>query len=132
MNKAKSIKSDYFRVPQYYNLTRKEPLGIDNVISITDYTDLWSELSASFRKINPYKTLSSIISRKGEFWWWSRTLRETVELFSPAYPGILPYYTGISVVMTIPTFLIILCSSTSTSVHLEATCKFRGEDGLIL
>ena len=86
-------------------------------------------------------------------WWWSRRLRESVELFGQfarGYSGFEysqygrgrqsylngemrgPYYTGMSFIMSVPSFLIRLCSPTSTSMVLAVACKFSGSAGIIL
>ena len=137
---AKSIKSqnpENRLFPKHYEIARDTALGINNLISIilyTDFTGLCSDFSSTFRKIYPYETLSSIKRRNSKYWWLSKILRETVELFADRKISRFKqtYYTGISFAMSIPSFSIRLCSPTSTSVHLEVACKFSGEQGLIL
>eukprot|EP01084_Bolivina_argentea_P008921 16699_1 len=63
----------------------------------------------------------------------SRILRETVEIFGidKEYRG-ASFYTGISFVMSIPSFRIRLCSPSSTSTQIEVAIKFSGRNGMIL
>ena len=134
---AKSITSDTYRTPQHYGIDQGSPLTIDNLLSIILYTDttrLSSDFSGSFRKMHEYDTLSSIKKRNSKYWFWSKTLRETVELYAPIikFTKEETFYTGISIAMNIPSFSIRLCSPTSTSVHIEVAVTFSGQTGLIL
>ena len=43
-----------------------------------------------------------------------------------------PFFCGMSWVMTLPQFSIVLHSPTSTSVHIEVAMKFSGQSGMIL
>ena len=140
-NKVKSIKADpwYTYSPAHYEVEDKTPLGLDNLISVIlycDYTALCSDFSSTFRKTSPWETISSIKHRNTKYWWLSKTLRETVELFTdPEQNSNNPtqtYYTGMSYVMYLPSFSIRLCSPTSTSVQIAVACKFSGDKGLIL
>ena len=128
----------------YYGVVNGAPLRIDNLVSVilyTDFTDLSSNFTSTFRKISPYETLSSIKARNSRYWWMSKTLRETVELYGiwrDNYYGnrnsslVGPFYTGMSYIMNIPQFAIRLCSPTSTSIHMEVAMKFSGETGIII
>lgn len=123
----------------HYGITNGTPLSISNLISVilyTDFTALCSDFSSTFRKVSPYETISSIKWRNSKYWWLSKTLRETVELYADwrthyQKPN-QSYYTGISFVMNLPSFSIRLCGPTSTSIHLEVACKFSGDSGIIL
>ena len=125
------------RDPQNYGITKGTPLGIDNLLSIILYTDttvLSSEFSSTFRRISPYETLTNTKRRNSKYWWWSKLLRETVELYGERARDMAksPFYTGMGIVMYMPCFMIRLCSPTSTSIHLEVALKFSGEAGIIL
>ena len=136
----------YRDVPRHYGIKCWASLTIDHLLSIILYTDtneLSSDFSASFRKRNPCETLSQIKGRNSQYWWWSRRLREAVELYgeisgNSQYYNTLPtyetvhFYTGTSKTMQIPSFCVRLCAPTSTSIHLEVAASFAGRDGMIL
>ncbi len=86
----------------------------------------------TFRTISEYETLSSLKARNRDYYWMSRVLRETVELFGYQPSEDTSYYTGISLVMAVPSFRIRLCAPISTSVHIEVATKFSTRSGMIL
>eukprot|EP01084_Bolivina_argentea_P181587 313597_1 len=103
-----------------YNIKQGISLSFSNLVSLilyTDFSNLCSDFSGTFRKQTHYETISSIKARNREYYWMSRILRETVEIF-----GIKArtnekgerVYTGMSFVMAIPEFRIRLCAPTST------------------
>ena len=126
----------------HYDIQDYAPLTLDHLISVilyTDYTDLSSHFTATFRKNDVFETLQSIKKRNSVYFWWSKTLRETVEIFgqySAGYSrnGVLrgSYYCGMSVVLNIPEFNIFLCSPTSTSKQIEVAIKFSGDHGIVI
>ena len=137
---AKSKKPGHGKwYPKHYDIPEDPGLTMDHLISVILYTDstgLSSDFSSTFRKKHPYETLSQIKKRNSKYWWWSKTLRETVEFYGYTGTGMKhikgPFYTGMSFVMNVPSFAIRLCSPTSTSVQLAVAVKFSGEQGLIL
>eukprot|EP01084_Bolivina_argentea_P057358 104793_1 len=85
--------------------------------------------------MKPYEPVESIKKRNSIYGWMSKILRETVELFggysaNKTLSG--PFYSGMGVVMTIPSFNIRLCSPTSTSCTIEVAVKFSGDHGIII
>ena len=127
----------------------------------TDYTKHSASFSRSFRKKDAYESLASVRKRNSEYFWMSKRLREAVEYYGQRAKGdwneqiassnremklksgddgyaepleILsgPFYTGMSVVMTVPNFNIRLCSPTSTSTSIAVAMKFSREKGMIL
>eukprot|EP01083_Nonionella_stella_P030425 83403_1 len=59
-------------------------IGIDHVLSIvlyTDYDTLSREFSATWRKNRKNETLQEIATRHREFWFWGKTLVDTVHLY---------------------------------------------------
>ena len=125
--------------PQHYGIKGGTPLAVYNLMAVclyTDFTDLCSNFSSTFRKIHPYESLSSIKRRNSKYWWMSKILRETVELYGKdtnRHNGLKgPFFTGMSFVMTMPEFMIRLCSPTSTTVHIEVATKFSGQTGIII
>ena len=139
---AKGIKqynNDY--VPPYYGIRRDSLLSLSHFISIilyTDYDKLSADFSSTFRKINAFETLQHVKERNAKYWWMSKLLRETVEIFGDCSSTMVggnlfgPFYSGLSVVINISNFFLRLSSPTSTSVHLEVAMRFSGADGIIL
>ncbi len=127
----------------HYDIDRENTvLGYNNLVCLILYTD-WSKLStdfsSSFRQKSVFEPISDTKRRNSEYWWWSKILRETVEVFGQcryekdSNPGLYgPFYTGMSVVMALPEFNLFLCSPTSTSIQIEVALKFGGADGMTL
>ena len=127
----------------YYGVQDEAPLRKDNLISVilyTDFTELSSDFTSTFRKKSPFETLGSIKTRNSRYWWMSKTLRETVELYgiwrekemgNRIESLIGPFYTGMSFIMNIPQFSMRLCSPTSTSMQIQVAMKFSGNNGII-
>ena len=70
----------------HYGVKKGELVKTSNLLSVilyTDWSDLSSEFSKSFRKLQPFEPLSLVKRRNQEFANWSKILRETVERFSP-------------------------------------------------
>eukprot|EP01083_Nonionella_stella_P197097 724839_1 len=134
---------------KYYGIAKGSPLNDEHLISLVLYTDnsaLSSDFTSSFRKKSlKFDSLESVKKRNSKYWWWSKTLRETVELYGKCRQGnwdenqginidILkgPYYSGMSSAMPVPECNIRLCSPTSTSKHIETAIKFCGTYGMIM
>ena len=116
----------------HYEIERGTPLSIPNLMALIlycDFTDLSREFTSSFRAVRPSEPFSSIKSRNSEYWWWSKTLRETVEYFGNNRYGRFygnefnastgPYYCGMSELMAMP------LSSTLGSVHPHRRAKSK-------
>ena len=155
-NAAKSIKSQgctvYDKIYKMYDIPVGSPLTMQHVVAVIlycDWTFLSTEFSKTFRRTTPQQTLQDIIKNNREFAVWSRTLRETVELYGedgskcivtdengsgavPIYPARGPFYCGINKLMPIPEFSIRLCSPTSTSKQLTVAGRFGGDNGIII
>lgn len=116
-------------------------LEMEHLISLilyTDFTELSADFTSTFRKKHPFEQLNDIKKRNREYWWLSKLLRETVEFFGDCRDdwsnGDIkgPFYTGMSVVLNMPHFMIRLCSPTSTSKQIEVAIKFGGEQGMVI
>eukprot|EP01084_Bolivina_argentea_P271770 462515_1 len=126
----------------HYDINHESKLFFHHLLAVilyTDFSDLSTDFSSTFRKIAPFESLSSIKLRNGEYYWLSKILRETVELYgrcgyeedkNGGLSG--PFYCGMTCVMHMPGFNIRLCSPTSTSMQIEVAIKFSGDDGMIL
>ena len=132
--KAKTLKSDKYTYdhPLHYRIKIGRKLRVSNLLSVilyTDFSELCTEFSKTFRRLQPYEPLHSVKKRNKEYAIWSRTLRETVEGFGdPAHSKTFNYFTGLSAVMVMPEmnirfvqsvcifidFILILTSSTFT------------------
>ena len=138
----------------HYDIPDGAVLGFNNLVSLimyTDYTDLSSAFSSTFRKKSAFETLESVKKRNSDYYWFSKTLRETVEIFGQCSYGewdavnqpswdtnkhinklLGSFYCGMSFVMNIPEFNIFLCSPTSTSKQIEVAIKFSGDKGIVI
>ena len=71
-------------IPLYYGVKEGSSPTLNHLLSLTLYTDvtaLSSSFSSTFRAISKYESFDSIKSRNREYYWMSRYLRETVQLF---------------------------------------------------
>ena len=126
----------------HYDIDKGTSLALENVLALilyTDYTILSSDFSSTFRFKYSYETLGRVKTRNRKYWWWSKILRETVELFGEYASGdgpgsnmTGPYYTGLSWEITMPSFSIRLCAPTSTTMQLPVAIKFGGDKGIVL
>ena len=134
--------SDHYTKYGYPKGTR---IGLDNLLSIvlyTDFTALCSDFSSTFRKRSPFELLGIAKRRNSKYWWFSKTLLETIQVFGESrikdtkkmiygdFCG--PFYCGMSTVMKIPEFYMFLASPTSTSIHIEVAIRFGGDSGIII
>ena len=138
---AKSITAKDSHNPPHYGISFGSIITLPHIIAVILYTDcthLCTDFSSTFRKIYPFDTLKTIKHRNRNYWWMSKLLRETVEIFGQCSdrdeddPLVGPFYSGLSFVINISNFLFRLSSPTSTSIHLEVAMKFGGDDGIIL
>ena len=129
-NMAKSMKSNFLATPP------NAPITIDHLIAITlytDYTELSSDFSASFRRKNPFESEESVKQRNhSKYWWWSTTLKQVLDGYGQSKYLEGPFYCGMSWVMTLPQFQIHLYSPTSTSVQIAVALKFCGDSGIVM
>eukprot|EP01083_Nonionella_stella_P275594 936072_1 len=122
----------------HYDIAEDSTLGYEHLISLTfytDYSDLSTDFSGSFRKTSAFEPLSLVKRRNREYWWLSKLLRETVECFGENRDDDTlygPFYCGMSCVMIIPEFNIRLYSATSTSKQIAVAMKFSGPNGMLL
>eukprot|EP01084_Bolivina_argentea_P251275 421379_1 len=136
----RSIKLEYdisdWSAIRFYHLTC--------VLFYTDYSDLCTNFSSTFRGSNAFEPLSSIKKRNANYWWMAKGLREAVQLFgykktiTKSYydeeKGWLegPFYSGLRYVLCFPAFELRLCGPTSTSTQIEVATKFATRDGIVL
>ena len=147
--------------PLKYELYNQDQMTIQHVMSLilyTDYDNLSTAFSKTFRKISPQQTIDDVKRNNQEFAIWSRLLRETIEyfgfnqfgdeyvteffarneLYGYGYPRRIsnslfgPFYCGMSVKMVVPQFHMNLYGPTSTSFDKEIAVKFSGQKGILL
>ena len=143
-DKVKSITSSpdilHCKIPVYSPLTKEHLLS---VILYCDWSDLCTAFSATFRRQRAYEPLKVIKSRNREFWWLSKLLRETVEIYGDhkgyydkqkkKWTGVQgPFFCGLSFCAVLPSFNIRLFGPTSTSPNIEVATRFGGDKGIII
>jgi len=122
----------------HYGVSKNDALRFSNIVAVilyTDYSALCAAFSSTFRKKDVFETLEETKKRNSRYWWWAKTLRETVELYgSEWYRGKLrgPFYCGMSALLKMPQFLIRLNGPTSTSFYQEVAKNFCREKGIIV
>eukprot|EP01084_Bolivina_argentea_P228679 386176_1 len=118
-----------------YDIDHGSSISFNHLLSLvlyTDFTDLSRDFSSTFRAVKSHETLDSIKQRNSNYYHWSKSLREMVQMFGSHDDfGTLagPFFCGLSCSMCFPEFEIRLCSPTSTSYHLEVATKFTGGEG---
>lgn len=132
----------------HYDVEFMTPITRDHILSVILYCDLdgyQAEFSSTFRKLRYTESFESVKKRNREYWFQSKYLRETVQLFGSCEYGIEdedkitlmdtekgPYYTGLNRVMIIPQFTIYLNAPTSTTMDIDVSANFAARDGMII
>ena len=150
---AKSmVARDRGRSLEQYDVFDGDMISKDSLMSMvlyTDYTELSSVFSSTFRKKNMFEPLSSTKKRHTNFYWMSRFLRRTVAIYGynnykeyqkyASYPPTTtqeklggPFFCGMSMLMTMPQFAMRIFSPTSTSCQIAVAIKFAGDKGVII
>eukprot|EP01084_Bolivina_argentea_P074984 135993_1 len=146
--KAKQITASYIPSDRYhYDIPEGTCITFNHLLTVILYTD-WSEfstqLTSTFRKTQPYETLSMLKLRNKEFANCSKTLRECVECFGnfgwqdwlddkqniDAENERGPVFCGMNFVMVIPQFNIRLCGPTSTTKSIAVALRFATDNGM--
>eukprot|EP01084_Bolivina_argentea_P122941 217892_1 len=120
-------------VDLHYGITLDQSIDLPHLMSLIfrcDFSQLCSSFSATFRKLKANETIESVKTRNQNYYWMSKLLRESVEVFG--YKCKSTVYTGMGIVMEIPELRMRLCSPTSTSIYIEVATKFSGRNGMIL
>ena len=110
------------------------------IILYTDYSELSTDFSSTFRAKHKYEPLGSIRKRNERYYWLSKGLTEMISDYGQSYDrevGLLsklcgPFYTGMSFVMNVNDFKMKLAGPTSSSVHKEVAIRFGGQNGMLL
>ena len=110
--KARNIKCSKFPVNDYlhYGISNGSPLKFSHLLSVilyTDWSDLSTEFSKSFRKLKKYESLISIKKRHTEYVNFAKNLRELIEYYGASnymHEEKGPFYCGMSHPMVMPQF----------------------------
>jgi len=123
----------------HYGIEKGAPITeehIQSVILYTCFTLFCTAFSATFRSEYLGEPLKVVRERNKQYWWTSKLLRETVELFGTKvmdkkWKG-TSFFCGMNRELAIPQYMIYLCGPTSTSSKQEVALRFGGERGIIL
>merc|ERR550539_323781 len=81
-----------------------KPHHLHALIGYTDFTELCTKWSGSFRKLVPSETINDVKRRHSAFYWCSRYLRELITYYGKNNDGSPngiesgPFFSGVSVV----------------------------------
>ena len=148
--KCKSVRCCAPRDQLHYKIANWSPLKYSHLLALvlySDWTELQSEFTKTWRKTKKYQTLEQIKDRNREFYHWSRHIRECVEYYGSQgwhyhynddkinkcwnnKKG--PFYTGMSQKMLIPEVMIRLNGPTSSTKQIEVALRFGGDYGCII
>ena len=141
---VKSIKT-YYLLPggNEYGTQHGTQISVPSLICIilyTDYTDLATSFSSTFRMNGPFETLESVKKRNQNYYWFAKGLKQLVHSYGQSYKrgiGLLsalkgPFFCGLSFVLLMPAFNIKIFGPTSTSKQKEVAIKFSGDEGIIV
>eukprot|EP01083_Nonionella_stella_P290695 989121_1 len=81
---VKAVKAFIGDIKLHYGIEDGEPLLPRLLVALffyTDFTDLCTHFSATFRATKQFEQLSSIKARNSKYWWMAKSLRELVELY---------------------------------------------------
>eukprot|EP01084_Bolivina_argentea_P053396 98008_1 len=135
--KSMKVNNGVFGDYLHFGIQDGQYLLISNILSIlfyTDTSDLSYDFSLTFRKKSINETNNSMKNRNSCFYYWSKILNETVNLFGNAlYRHKIPVlYHGVSKLMYFDSFVTQFCSPTSMTRQLTVAVSFCGTNGVIL
>eukprot|EP01084_Bolivina_argentea_P083522 151213_1 len=129
--------------PLHYDIPFDMPIHqshLHALILYCDFSAFCTEWSATFRAIQYNESIELIKDRNSKYYHVSKYLREIVQYYGingnkyDTHNGTQngPFYTGMSMVLHIPSFAIRLNGPTSTSKHIEVALRFSGRDGIVI
>lgn len=149
----KEMKANYNRMsgkhyirPEHYGIISGSAIKHQHILSVlfyTDYSAFSTAFSASFRRTSPQESLLQIKQRNQRFWWGSKFLRETVELWGQsgneigdkhliAESGKSRFFTGLKAKMFVKEFSIRFAIPTSTTRLKQIAINFAKGKGILL
>eukprot|EP01084_Bolivina_argentea_P065250 118944_1 len=139
---VRNMKAKYQSRAQHYGIDKNTPISLQHLQSIilyTDFTRLSGVFSSTFRRAYFGEPLEKIKKRNKRFYYMSKILRETVELYGNTgdeYFGNIkehgPFYCGMNRIMALPSFSIRICGPLSTSKQREIGIRFAKQEGMVL
>ena len=119
-----------------YKIDPGTPISIQNILTIilySDYDTLSNRFSSTFRKVLEDEDSDYTRKRNQEFWNWSKTLIETVNVYGTGIKDskIPAFYHGVSF-MYFNSFAASFNSPTSATTKLQIAHIFATDDGIIM
>ena len=110
------------------------------IILLTDYPQLYDDLSSTFGAICKYESFRSIKRRHAKYYWTSKCLKETVSKFGQSYDygmGLInhlrgPFYLGLDSVKTVSEFQMNIFVPILTSTQITVAINNGGDNGMLL
>eukprot|EP01084_Bolivina_argentea_P068582 124827_1 len=138
--KSKKVKRIVGR-HKYSNKDRMAVSHLTCIILYCDWTDLCTDFSETFRKMDEFEPLENLKKRHSKYFYFSKGLVEAVldfgitginadDIYSDDERG--PFFTGLSFILNIPSFAIYLKGPCSTSKDIEVAINFATRDGMIM
>ena len=139
---GKHIQKATLRWEQIYGIKRGSIITLDHIIAITfytDYTELSSEFSTSYRRLSADESDETLKKRHQLFANWARLMREAVEVFGTHLskaPNYKLFYHGITKRMVFSGFCQRFCGPTSCTLSLDIAVGFANQseygDGIVI
>ena len=122
---------------RHYGIKQGSAVTLWHIMSLIlycDFTVICTAFSGTFRRLYPLESLESVKKRNASFYWMSRFLRELVELYGDdRFDGEKgPFYTGMSVLMVMPSMNMRLNGPTSMTKQFQIALNFAKNDGVII
>ena len=141
LDRARQMKCHRANHMFHYDVEPFAPITKNHLLSVIlycDYDQYSAKFSNTFRKLRYEESFESVKIRNREFWFQSKYLRETVQLFGSEHideweqKKYIPYFTGVNCVMTVSQLTVYLHSPTSTTTMKEVSTNFASRDGMII
>eukprot|EP01083_Nonionella_stella_P036597 99843_1 len=146
-NSVKSLKAA--DIPHLHcDIKPNDPLLPRHLLSLflyQDHTDLSEDFCSTFIRLKPFEALSAVKARNSHYWWMSKSLCETVQLYGQSGEGEYnektgkyenklcgPFYCGLSRVMPLDGMSIQINGPFSTSLTIETAINFAGREGIVV
>ena len=136
--KVKNMESNH-REP--YGIKEGTAISLSGILSIILYCDtntFQNKASLSFRKKSVFETIYSLKKRHTKFYWFSKNIIQAISVYGidgddgmDEYE-VGPFYCGLSCVLSVGAFAILLKAPTSTTKDIEIAINFATRDGIIM
>ena len=103
-----------------YGIKKGSLITLDHIIALllyTNWTELCTEFSATYRKSKEDESDKELKARHAEYCIWAKLLRETVEVYGTGLneSNLKSFYTGLSAPMIFDSFSVYICCPLSTA-----------------